>query len=261
MLGLRPVRVCGACVQRVSLSAEAPETLCRRCGDALGMESARFAASLGAVECTRCRTEPPAFARAVAFAPYDDEMREMLHALKFDGMRRVADHVLGAWMAETMLQLESEAARKLVVVPVPLFRERERERGFNQALLLARAGIRRLRKLRPGWQLELRPELLQRVRDTRPMYALGPEQRRRNLQGAFRVSDPTRVQDREVLLVDDILTTGATVEACARALLRAGAAKVWVATVARAQPEGVRVVEATVARWDAPAATGTTAEV
>ncbi len=250
MLGLRPVRICDVCVDRVRSQADAQEILCSRCGDALGMESARFAASLGAHECTPCRMSPPAFARAVAFGSYDNEMREMLHALKFDGMRRVAEHVLGDWMAEAILKLEGEAAGELLVIPVPLFRDRERGRGFNQSGLLAASAVKRLRKLRPGWKLVLAPDALRRVRDTRPQFALGAAQRQANLNGAFRAERPERLKGREVLLIDDILTSGATANACSRALLRAGAGKVWVATVARAQPESVRAMEASVARWD-----------
>jgi len=236
---------------RVRAKAEVPEALCSRCGDALGMESVRFAASMGVHECTQCRMIPPAFARAVAFGSYDNEMREMLHALKFNGMRRVAEHVLGEWMAETILRLEGDAARELVVVPVPLFRDRERQRGFNQAGLLAQASVKRLAKLRPEWKLALRPEALLRVKDTRALFALGPDQRRRNLAGAFRIGDAEAVRGREVLLIDDLLTTGATANVCAKVLLRAGAEKVWVATVARAQPESVRAVAKNVTIWDA----------
>ncbi len=174
-------------------------------------------------------------------------MREMLHALKFNGMRRVAEHVLGEWIAEAMLKLEGEAAREVVVVPVPLFRDRERKRGFNQAGLLAEAGVKRVAKLRPEWRLTLRPEALQRVKDTRALYALRPDQRRRNLEGAFRIGEAEAVRGREVLLVDDLLTTGATANICAKVLLRAGAEKVWVATVARAQPESARAVAMSVA--------------
>ena len=251
MLGLSVVRVCAQCVGRARAQADNPEALCGRCGDALGMESARFAAALGAVECTGCRTAPPEFDRAVAFAAYDDEMREMLHSLKFHGVRRVAEHVFGEWMAEAVLKLEGQAAPELVVVPVPLFRNRERERGFNQAELLARSAVKRVRKTRPGWKLHLRADVLRRVKDTRASYALGPEQRRRNLAGAFEVSEPEGIRGREVLLIDDLLTTGATANACGRVLRRAGAVKVWVATVARAQPESARAVEQSVARWDA----------
>ena len=262
MLGLRPVRVCDECVELVQgkgSAAQAFERRCSRCGEALGMESARFADSMraqggqDASECTQCRVSPPEFAKAVAFGSYDNQMREMLHALKFEGMRRMAEHVLGRWMAEAVLQLEGEAANDLVVVPVPLFRERERQRGFNQAGLLVHAATKHMRKLRPEWRLEVRPEALIRVRDTRALFALRPDQRRRNLSGAFRMGDAALVRGREVLLIDDILTTGATANACARVLLRAGAAKVWVATVARAQPESTQAVEQTVTRWDAAA--------
>jgi ComF family protein len=265
MLGFTPVRVCSACVGRVRAQGlEATDLTCSRCGDALGMESARFAASLGMSECTACRLAPPPFARAVSFGLYDAEMREMLHTLKFGGMQRVADHVLGEWMGATFLKLEGHAATELVVVPVPLFRDRERERGFNQAHLLARAGVKRAAKLRPWWKLELRPDALERVKDTRALYALRPDQRRRGLRGAFRIGNADAVRNREVVLVDDILTTGATARECAKVLLRAGATKVWVVTVARAQPESIRAVETSVARWDplpsqpAPALQGST---
>lgn len=250
MLGLSPVRICSSCVERVRSLAETPENLCSRCGDALGMESARFAASMRTEECTTCRVHPPAFTRAVAFGSYDDEMREMLHALKFNGMRRVADHVLGRWLAEAALKHEGQAAEDLVVVPVPLFRERERQRGFNQAALLAQSGVKQLKALRPEWRFDLRPEALLRVRDTRALYELRPDQRRRSLEGAFRIGDAALVRGREVLLVDDIFTTGATANACSRVLLRAGASRVWVVTVARAQPESVRAIADNVARWD-----------
>ncbi len=251
MLGLTPLRVCDACVGRVRAQAlESDELTCSRCGDALGMESARFAVSMGATECTACRLAPPPFAKAVSFGLYDSEMREMLHALKFGRMRRVAEHVLGESMAEALLKLEGFAATELVVVPVPLFKERERQRGFNQAGLLARAGVRRVARLRPGWKLALRPEALVKTKDTRASYALRPDQRRRELRGAFGIGDAEAVRGREVVLVDDILTTGATARECAKVLLRAGAVKVWVATVARAQPESLRAVEVSVARWD-----------
>ncbi len=195
MLGLTPVRVCDACVGRVRAEALASdERTCSRCGDALGMESARFAASMGVTECTACRLAPPPFARAVSFGVYDREMREMLQTLKFGGMQRVAEHVLGEWMASAFLKLEGEAAAELVVVPVPLFAERERERGFNQAMLLARAGVKRVVKLRPWWTLTLRPEALVRAKDTRALFALRPDQRRRGLRGAFQMGDAADVR-------------------------------------------------------------------
>jgi ComF family protein len=250
VVALGKVRVCELCLLR---SAE-PETdvLCARCGDALGMESARFAAAMGVTECSLCRMAPPEFERAVAFGTYDNEMREMLHLLKFGGQRRMAEHVLGERLAAAVLKLEDAAGRDLLVVPVPLFPARERQRGFNQARLLAEASVKSLKKQRPEWRLRVLPGAMQRVRDTHALFTLNPSQRRRNLSGAFRIADKETVRGREVLLIDDIMTTGATARECARVLKRAGAAKVWVATVAKAQPESVRaVVQTDVATWGA----------
>ena len=234
MTGLGAHRVCSVCIARV---APSQETLCTRCGDAIGFESARFAAALGSGECTLCRLAPPAFTRAVAFAAYDAELRELLHLLKFEGQRPLAEHVLGQWLASAILKLRNDAASDLIVIPVPLFAARQRTRGFNQATILASAALKNLRKLAPDWRLTLAPHVLERTKDTRMLFALAPHQRRASLRGAFRIADAAPIHNREVLLIDDIMTTGATARECARVLLRAGAAKVWVATVARALPE------------------------
>jgi len=240
MAALAPVRVCEACVARVGTQAETEQdVLCTRCGDAMGMESARFAVAMGVSECTMCRLAPPQFDRAVSFANYEDEMRRMLHLLKFEGERGVAEYVLGDAMAVAARKLRGDAAGELVVVPVPLFAAREKVRGFNQARLLAEAAVKRLRRVEPGWGLRLGSGVLERVKDTQALSALNPTQRRRSLQGAFRVADVEAVRGREVLLIDDIMTTGATARECARVLKRAGAAKVWVVTAAKAQPESV----------------------
>ena len=120
--------------------------------------------------------------------------------------------------------------------------------------------MKSLRKQRHGWRLKLDTKSFARVKDTHALFTMQPHERRKSLRGAFRVTDAEAIQGREVLLVDDIMTTGATARECARVLLRAGAAQVWVATVAKAQPESVRVpradefgeaTESMVARWDA----------
>jgi ComF family protein len=255
------VRVCEACVARVQEQQAGQDVLCTRCGDAMGMESARFATAMGIAECTMCRMAPPEFERAVAFANYDNEMREMLHLLKFGGMRNVAQYVLGERMASAARRLRGATSEELVVVPVPLFAGRERERGYNQAGLLAEAMVQRLKKLERGWKLKVREDVLLRVKDTRALYRLNPSQRRRDLAGAFKIAKGVDLAGREVLLVDDIMTTGATARACARALLAAGAARVWVVTAAKAQPIGVTSTGRTsvtaqggVAMWTAPVA-------
>lgn len=251
-------RVCRSCVDRLQPDRDTElDPLCTRCGDALGMESARFNASRGVSECTMCRLAPPAFDRAVSFASYDSEMREMLHLLKFNGRRSIARHVLGTGMAAAIQKLRAVASNDLLVIPVPLFFAKQRERGFNQSTLLASAALRHLCRTDPGWHLLLQAHALIRTRDTRALYNLDPSQRRSSLRGAFRVSEAAAVQGREVLLIDDIMTTGATARECARVLKRAGATRVWVATAAKARPESARSVvrhdAATLTMWDAPA--------
>ncbi len=109
--------------------------------------------------------------------------------------------------------------------------------------------------MEPRWTLRLDSGVLTRVKDTQALYALNPKQRRLSLKGAFCVADGEAVRGREVLLVDDIMTTGATARECARVLKRAGAAKVWVVTAARALPESVYSTaqhdEESFAMWDA----------
>jgi ComF family protein len=174
----------------------------------------------------------------VAFGVYRDELRQMVHLLKYERLRQVAP-VLGRKLAATVATLDGAAARELSVVAVPLYPAKERARGFNQSVLIAEAAIAELR--RSGWSLRLERGALKRVRDTESQFSLTPKQRRQNLRGAFVVTDGAAITNREVLLVDDIYTTGATARECARVLREAGAAKVWVATVSRAQPEMVEM--------------------
>jgi ComF family protein len=205
------------------------------------MESARFAGQFEEARCTACRRVPPQFARAVAYGVYEDELRELVHLLKYERVRGLAEP-LGAMLVEAMLMLEDAAARELVVVSVPLFAPRERQRGYNQSAVLADAALALLKKRKPEWKLTPAHRTMRRTRDTESQFGLAPRQRRANLRGAFKVVG--NVAGREVLLIDDILTTGATARECARVLRRAGARKVWVATLARAQRADA------VAMWD-----------
>jgi ComF family protein len=177
-----------------------------------------------------CRRIEPPFARAVAYGSYESELRELIHLLKYGGVKPAAK-VLGGLLAEAVAAIKSElAAGPIAVIPVPLHRRKLRQRGFNQAELIARAAAKIAAS---GDRLRLCPGVLVRQRETISQTGLTRHQRRANLRGAFAVAQPNVVQGREVLLVDDVYTTGATLSECARVLSRAGAAKVWVATVAR----------------------------
>ncbi|PYX91415.1 MAG: hypothetical protein DMG71_20265, partial [Acidobacteria bacterium] len=155
---------------------------------------------------------------------------ELIHLLKYDQVRP-ASNVLGRMLAEAITDLApSVGETSLLVVPVPLHPRKLRQRGFNQAELIARAAL----KLKPaGVQLTLESGILERRRQTQSQIGLSRHQRRENMRGAFAVTKPAELEGREVLLVDDVFTTGTTVSECARMLRRAGAARVWVATVAR----------------------------
>ncbi len=165
-------------------------------------------------------------------------MRLAIHALKYDGLRPAA-HNLGRMLALTISQIAPQLPAEVVVVPVPLHRCKYAGRGFNQAQLLAAHALRRLKQTHPAWRLTLAPGALARTRLTQSQAGLTPRQRRLNLRAAFRVAQPGLIAGRTVLVIDDILTTGATARAASRALLQAGAEAVWVATLARARRTSV----------------------
>ena len=161
-------------------------------------------------------------------------MRDAIHALKYDRIHPAARR-LGAMLAVAVAQLVPDAPTDLLAVPVPLYRTKYKERGFNQARILAKRAVDVLLKSHPDWHLTLAPTTLMRLRPTDSQAGLTPRQRRQNVRGAFKVSDPSAVSGKHILLVDDILTTGATARAAAQSLIKAGAASVYVATLARAR--------------------------
>jgi ComF family protein len=203
--------------------------LCATCGERLFSPYA-VAAAPGEPRCGLCRRVEPVFARAVAYGSYESGLRELIHLLKFGGVRPAAN-VLGRMLAEAVGTLEPDfSVEGVALVPVPLHRTKLRQRGFNQAELIARAAM----KISPVRdRLRLCAGVLERTRETASQIGLTSHQRRENLRGAFGVAQREFVKGREVLVVDDVYTTGATVSECARVLRRAGATKVWVATVAR----------------------------
>jgi len=171
---------------------------------------------------------PPAYDRARAATHFSSEMRTLVHKFKY-GDRQDLRGLFGRWL--------HDAGRDLlpgtdVIVPVPLSRWRLLWRRFNQAAVLAR-------ELSRQTGIAMDPMLLKRVRATRSQVGMTRDQRRRNVAGAFSVSRSQRhrLRGRAVLLLDDVITTGATVEACARVLKRAGAAQVNVLALAMVTSE------------------------
>lgn len=205
--------------------------LCTCCGEALEADPS----SAGETVCRPCRAIPPDFARAVAHGIYQGKLRTLLHLLKYDGMEPLAKP-LGALLADQVLAIP-DLPHDLLAVPVPLHGRKRRSRGFNQSELLARGLIAALRPRLPETHIKLAAALLVRQRATESQAGLSPHKRRVNVRGAFFVPHPATIAGRNVLLIDDIYTTGATARACSTALRRAGAASIWVATVARAQRE------------------------
>ena len=171
------------------------------------------------------QADPPVFARARAVATYDEgPARQLVQRLKYADRLDLAP-AMARWMARAGAELMAEAD---CVIPTPLHRARLWTRRFNQAALLAQGVARHA-------NLPYAPLALTRVKRTRPQVGLTREARAANVQGAFKVppTEAHRVAGARVLLVDDVLTSGATLNAAARVLLRAGAARVDVLTFAR----------------------------
>jgi len=208
--------LCGACWDAIDRLVP---PACARCGVPWPGFDPAPAAAPGT--CEACLREPPPFDAARAAAAFAGPLREAVHALKFRGARGLARPL-------ARLVLESPGATMLdgadALVPVPLAPARQRERGFNQATLIAE-------RLGRAHGVPVRPRWLRRQRPTLAQTELSAAERRRNVAGAFAASPA--VAGLRLVVVDDVFTTGATAAECARALRAAGARGVAVLTVAR----------------------------
>jgi ComF family protein len=211
---------CSACREHIQLVAH---PLCKVCGrpfpDAGGDDHT----------CGVCLDRPPHFvsARAWACYPREDEhpLRRVVQKFKY-GRKVSLGKPLGQLMARGCEKFLGEVQADLIV-PVPLYPKRLRWRGFNQSVLLARQIAR-------AYQIPLDPFVLVRSKETAAQTRLTEEDRRRNVRGAFALNPGRPVKDKSILLVDDVYTSGATVNECSRALKRGGAKEVFVLTLARA---------------------------
>ncbi|MEQ8200344.1 MAG: ComF family protein [Syntrophomonadaceae bacterium] len=185
---------------------------CAKCGKYLAE---------GAALCSDCKSKPPPFDIARAVGPYEDPYRITTKVLKFMGRKYLAPQ-MGRMMAQK-IRSEPGFGPIDMIVPVPISRNSLQVRGFNQTELLAR---------KIGKELGIKTEcgVLVRTKETPHQTDLSKEERERNLACVFQVSDPDKVKGKNILLVDDVYTTGATSKECTRALLDAGAARVCVIT-------------------------------
>lgn len=220
-------QLCAACRQPVGGSG-----LCANCWSKLSFIAPPYCERLGlpfaydpgpGVLSREAITDPPSYYRARAAVRYDDIARALVHALKYHDRLDLAP-TMGRWMAQAGRTLLSEAD---AIVPVPLHWRRQWARRFNQSALLAAELSRTC-----GVPIVT---ALRRVKPTIQQVGLGRSERAQNVQGAFRVPDESKphVIGRRLVLVDDVLTSGATAEACARSLVRAGAKRVDVVVFAR----------------------------
>ncbi|MHB8645597.1 MAG: ComF family protein [Thermomicrobiales bacterium] len=210
---------CAACGGRGSL-------LCVTCRGAINHIQPPICPSCGRSAtrpglCPVCRAYPNALDGMVAATVFGTPVRECIHALKYEGQRRYA-----AILAETARPALARLPTPDAIVPVPLFSQRARARGFNQSVLIARHLAGDTLPVMPGW--------LTRTRNTPPQVGQDREARQANVAGAFACPDPAAVRGQRILLLDDVATTGATLDACARALRAAGVASVHALVVARA---------------------------
>ncbi len=215
--------LCLRCRMELATPEGAP---CPGCGN--WPESSRTLPDPLPTLCGECRRSPRPWTLALAHAPYEGQLRELILAYKFQGRMQA-----GRVLQECLLHAYERGARTLpgfqapdLLVPVPLHPRRLLRRGFNQSREIAR-----LLSARHG--LPIDQKCLLRVRRTTPQMELRREERVENIRGAFG-ADATRVAEKRVLLVDDIMTTGSTLEECARILRNAGAIRVDVLVLARA---------------------------
>jgi len=216
--------ICGDCTQSIK---GIEGNVCEVCGERVP----DAAHAVSETKCMLCRRARLPFAKATAYGSYDGALRGMIHLLKYEAMLPVADS-LADLLPPVVQTLTEKCDGQALLIPVPLYKSKQRQREFNQSELIARAAIKRLpQEFRA--KLEFADSALVRQRDTRSQTGLTRHQRRENMRGAFVVSDVDKIKGHDVILVDDVLTTGTTAAECARTLRRAGAKKIYVATVAR----------------------------
>lgn len=212
--------VCAKCRKKAAALKIRPP-VCPSCG----VPMPNFGPDGGSL-CGDCILKPPVYAGARSFGYYTGELGRLIRGLKFQNRRNLVE-LLASFLVGAFHDTWNGNSFDLVV-PVPLHPVRRRDRGYNQAGLLARSLARRT-------GLPFNDRALIRGRSTLPQVGLTDSQRRANVRNAFRCVDSGRIIDRRILLIDDVMTTGATAASASRALMKAGALRVSVLTLARTE--------------------------
>ncbi|HME01314.1 MAG TPA: ComF family protein [Terriglobia bacterium] len=237
LTGASMVGICRTCWAGLSPWTGAT---CEQCGEPLASDVASpTTPEAGELLCGACRRGDHKFDRAASYGLYRGDLRAVILQLKFGHRERLGER-LGALLVPVWLRVvppEMVASEPPLIMPIPLHPSRQRERGFDQAQLVASGLVRALRRDPETRALRVATHCLRRTRATAPQSGLSLVARRENVRGVFAVTEPKRVRDRVVVLVDDVMTTGATLSACAASLKGAGARRVLALTLARATPE------------------------
>jgi ComF family protein len=184
--------------------------LCKKCGTPLVSDVS--------IKCGECLKEEPAFEFARSFGLYDNPLRKGINLLKYHGKKR-----LSRPLSELLIKAGLPEAD--IVLPVPLHHRRLRKREFNQSALISKYIAEEIKS-------KFIPDCLVKVRDTLPQVGLRYKARVKNIKGAFKVRNSDLIKNRKIILVDDVVTTGATIRECSRTLKKAGAGKIYVVSLA-----------------------------
>ena len=199
--------ICADCWEAVS-PYEGP--MCRRCGKPLVSDIS--------ITCGECLEDEPAFSYARSFGLYEGVLKKAISLMKFYGIKR-----LSRPLSDVMLYLKIPEAD--IVIPVPLHEKRLRKREFNQSALIAKY-------LAASQGITVMLNCLVKIRDTTPQVGLSSQERRKNIKGAFAINNRLLISGKDIVLVDDVVTTGATVRECSKVLKKAGARNIYVITLA-----------------------------
>lgn len=207
-----PVSIYDICDGAISFI---PEHSCIKCGIGLRMIE-------DGPTCQECENSHYYFDRAVSVVKYEEDIKKLIYRFKYSSHTYLA-RIMGAMMGQ---KLRGEGINVDLIIPVPLHKKREKDRGFNQSVLLARY-------IKKEINVPLNINTLLRVKNTKVMHRLTKKERRDNVEDAFKVVENGVIEDKDILLIDDIFTTGATVNACSQLLKNSGAKSVTILTFAR----------------------------